>query len=357
MTVMEDVQEPATSKSQKRSNAWWDCLYTGKQIILKSHEWDFKNNKGPFELFFTSDELKKYIKSIELTRFTCRSVRFHYCDFEGEFVSNVSEGEITFAKCDFSSCDFGGTVWSGVKFNKCRFEKCSFTLSEFENCNFIDCKWEKISLSGTETKLPNTLVSNPNDFINAAYTNLDKIILTNNNTTPAYQKMRLESTKATFSRTLLKNAESHGNEDAFYNALKTHLNQSLKSRSRKSAFEVRQGKNITTNTLSLLAAWLEIILINITGTLNSWGKSIARPAVIGLLLTTFFGILYGFIDNDYKMGLIKGFDLTFLVGYTKHSDKTDPLGMQALYAVNAFFGLWWYAVLVPTIINRISRVN
>ncbi|MBJ2219588.1 anti-phage Hailong system effector protein HalA [Pseudomonas sp. MF7453] len=357
MTVMEDVQSPVTSNSHKRSMSWWDSLYTGKPLKLSSHGWDFTNNKGPFQLLFTAATLKNYTDSLELRRFSCRSISFDNCDFDGEFTSDVSNGDITFAKCNFSRCDFGGTVWRGVKFNECKFERCSFTLAEFEDCNFIECAWADITLSGTETKLPNTLISNPDKFISAAYTNLNKEILSRNNTNPSYQKMRLESTKATFSRTLLKNAESHGNEDAYYNALKTHLNQSLKSRAKKTAYELFLGKDIISNFWSFLAALLEILLINITGSLNSWGKSIARPAIIGLSLTLFFGLLYGYIDKNYATGIIKGFDITFLVGYTKHSNNDISQNMQVLYGVNAFFGLWWYAILVPTIINRISRVN
>jgi hypothetical protein len=214
-----------------------------------------------------------------------------------------------------------------------------------------------ITLSGTETKLPNTLISNPNDFINAAYTNLDKNLLHRNNTNPAHQKMRLEGTKAKFSRTLFKNAESHGDEDAYFGALKTYLNQSLKSKIKKSTYELIHGKRQFKHGINWFSAWLEIFLINITGSLNSWGKSIARPAVIGIILTLFFGFFYGYLDNNYRQGLIKGFDITFLIGYTKHSLTSESTNMQILYGANAFFGLWWYAVLVPTIINRISRVN
>ena len=76
--------------------------------------------------------------------------------------------------------------------------------------------------------------ADPAKFIGAAYTNLDKKILHRNSKTPGYQRMRLEGTKAKFSRTLLKNAENHGDDDAYYGAVQTYLNQSLKSKIQKS---------------------------------------------------------------------------------------------------------------------------
>lgn len=357
MTVMDDVQGQVASNSHKRSKSWWDCLYTGHDLNLTLHSWDFTNNKGPSQLLFTSSALNQYTEERELRRFSCRFINFDNCDFDGEFVGDISTSEITFKKCKFSKCDFGGSVWRGVKFSECTFDKCSFTLAEFQDCIFYECQWADITLSGTETKLPNTLISNPGSFIASAYTNLDKSVLNRNNTYPAHQKMRLEGTKAKFSRTLLKNAENHGDEDAYFGALKTYLNQSLKSKIKKSIHELLYGKKQFKHVLNWFSACLEILLINITGSLNSWGKSIARPTIIGLLLTLIFGLLYGYLQSDYKQGMIKSFDITFLIGYTKQSLTVDSAKMQLLYGVNAFFGLWWYAVLVPTIINRISRVN
>ena len=169
--------------------------------------------------------------------------------------------------------------------------------------------------------------------------------------------MRLEGTKSKFSRVLLKNAEGHGDDDAYYGAVKTYLNQSLKSKIHKAKYEFFNGQNKLKHGSNYLAAYFELVLLNISGFVNCWGKSIARPAIIGVVLTGAFGFLYGSMIDDFQKGLIKGFDITFLVGYTKYASSTDPVYLQLIYGVNAFFGLWWYAVLVPTLINRISRIN
>ena len=352
-----EVEALAITNSQKRSKSYWDSIFIGHTLKLKPHGWDFTNNKGPSQILFKSSELSDYIKNKSLRRFSCKSINFDECDFNGEFISEISKSEISFGKCNFSKCDFGGSVWRGVKFSECKFKLCSFTMAEFQDCIFYECEWTDITLSGTETKMPNTLVSNPGKFISAAYTNLDKKVLLKNSKTPSYQKMRLEGTKAKFSRTLLKNAENHGDDDAYYGAVQTYLNQSLRSKIQKSKYGLIHGKGIISHGMNFMAAYFELFLLNISGLVNCWGKSIARPAIIGIVLTFTFGLLYGFLSNDFQKGFVQGFDITFLVGYTKYADKTTPIYIEILYGVNAFFGLWWYAVLVPTLINRISRIN
>ena len=351
------AQQPVVSGSEKRGAAYWDSIYTGKNLQILFHGWDLKNNNGPSQLLFTSDTLLEFMREKSLRRFNCKGKNFEECDFNGEYISEAPRQEISFGKCTFTRCDFESSVWRGVKFSECRFDKCSFTLSEFQDCIFYQCEWVDITLSGTATKLPNTLISNPSKFINSAYTNLDKEVLSENKKDPDYQKMRLEGTKAKFSRLILKNAENHGDDDAYYDAVKTYLNQSLRSKIHVSIYEIKKKKGYFRQGLNLFAAFFELLILNISGTVNCWGKSIARPAIIGISITLLFGVIYGVMLSDLKLGLIKGFDITFLVGYTKHSEKTTPIYMQLLYGTNAFFGLWWYAVLVPTIINRISRVN
>lgn len=343
--------------SQKRSQSYWDSIFVGHTLRLMPHGWDFTNNKGPSRLYFKSSDLLDYVRLKSLRRFNCKAISFDECDFSGEFVSEIAKHEISFGRCNFNKCDFEGSVWKGVKFSECKFTRCSFTMAEFQDCIFYECEWVDITLSGTATKMPNTLVSNPDAFIGAAYTNLDKNVLRRNSTTPSYQRMRLEGTKAKFSRTLLKNAESHGDDDAYYGAVQTYLNQSLRSKIQKSIHEMWHGKGFFVHGMNFLAAYFELFLLNVSGFVNCWGKSIARPAIIGIVLTLAFGMLYGFMSKDYQKGLIQGFDITFLVGYTKYSDDQNSVRVELLYGLNAFFGLWWYAVLVPTLINRISRVN
>lgn len=334
--VAGSAENAVVTNSQKRSKSYWDSVFVGHTLHLTPHGWDFTNNKGPSQLLFQSADLSQYIQSKSLRRFNCKSISFEECDFNGEFTSEVSRHEISFGKCSFTMCDFGGSVWRGVKFSQCKFQRCSFTMAEFQDCIFYECEWADITISGTETKMPNTLVSNPYKFISAAYTNLDKKTLSIHSKTPSYQKMRLEGTKAKFSRTLLKNAENHGDEDAYYGAIQTYLNQSLRSKIKKSMYEITDGKASISHGMTVLAAYFELFLLNISGFVNCWGKSIARPAIIGIILTAAFGLIYGLMSKDFEKGFVQGFDITFLIGYTKYASTTNPIHIEFLYGINAF---------------------
>ncbi|MEH3675301.1 hypothetical protein POW18_23435, partial [Enterobacter roggenkampii] len=52
--------------------------------------------------------------------------------------------------------------------------------------------------------------------------------------------------------------------------------------------------------------------------------------------------------------IIKSFDITFLAGYTKHISNTDGLFKQFTILSNMLMGLFWYAVAIPSLINKIS---
>lgn len=52
--------------------------------------------------------------------------------------------------------------------------------------------------------------------------------------------------------------------------------------------------------------------------------------------------------------LIKSFDITFLAGYTKHVTSNDSLFKQCIVLSNMLCGLFWYAVAIPSLINKIS---
>jgi len=74
------MNEPVIT-SQKRKKSFWDCIFTGQNLALTPHGWDFTNNKGPDQLLFTSKDLQDYINNKSLRRFNCKSVKFKNCDF------------------------------------------------------------------------------------------------------------------------------------------------------------------------------------------------------------------------------------------------------------------------------------
>ena len=337
----------------KRNFAWWDCLYTNKNVQLKLGDWDFSNNKGPTKYKFEDASLTAFQKKIGKTgRISFWNVNFDTCDFSGAF----EHGEIKFKSCSFASCDFGSnSVWLKTKFNHCSFKNCSFTLAEFKDCFFYECSWENTTFNGS-TKLINTLVSDACGLINSGYTNLDIAVLEGQSVTPKHQIWRLEQSKAKLSRMLMQGGEYHGDDRAYYTGVRSYLTQAVKSSRSKAHFESENGPK---KKLNKILAWLssfELLILNLSGWVNNWGQSIAKPAIFGLGITLAFGTGYAWELNSINLGLIKAFDITFLIGYTKHSILDASILKQVIYAGNAFLGLWWYAIMVPCLVNRISRV-
>lgn len=52
--------------------------------------------------------------------------------------------------------------------------------------------------------------------------------------------------------------------------------------------------------------------------------------------------------------IIQSFDITFLAGYTKYVNARDDYGIQLICLTNMLLGLVWYAISIPTVINKIS---
>ncbi|WP_333992025.1 pentapeptide repeat-containing protein [Burkholderia cepacia] len=288
-----------------------------------------------------------------------KNFKFSNCDFQGNFTTM----DLSFTGCEFINTDLGYSNWKNIKFSRCKFIRTSFTLATFEQCQFIDCSWEEIGISGTETKLFDTTISNPWDFVLSAYTNTDKDVLKQHgNTNPAHQTMRLEETKVKLSRAILSSSERNSDDLVYYEAVKTYLTQSLHSRRVRAAYDRDTTKSTATKLKSIWVIALldtESTILKLSGSINAWGYSLARPALVGFALICIFALIYFLtgISSTAKLAAMTSFDVTLLVGYTKHASEQSTWPAQIVYGVNALLGLWWYAIFVPTVINRISRVR
>lgn len=348
---------PALKKRRnKRLTNYWDILYRpGSKDITEKYTWNIDNSNGPRSSICPS-----------VSRLKLSGASFSNCDFDGVFT------KLFFADCNFTDCDFA-SQWKYVKFSGCTFSRCSFTMTSFRNCKFSDCKWDKISVSGSETRLEYTVVSNPIDFIAATYTNLDAEVLKNNNKAISYQLYRHEHTKAKLSRRLFVNSQASSDEGIYYQCVKLYLIQSIDSKKYAVKHQIENGgggffKNMILRS-KLAVFSLERKIIKISGWVNGWGGSLVRPAALGLSIILLFSIIYNFELNgetikdvktfagSYWKSLIMAADVTFLFGYTKHLNVDTKLSVQFTGIVNAVLGLWWYAIFVPTVINRICRVK
>ncbi|PMS19152.1 hypothetical protein C0Z18_15195 [Trinickia dabaoshanensis] len=364
--------------SGKRKSSYWDPLYSESfRGIDRAFDWDISNVTGISYSECTAERLSIFVNKKKLTRWSAKGFSFENCDFRGNFISV----DLSFNSCQFLECDLGSATWKGVKFSNCKFSRVSLSLATFEQCQFIDCIWSEIGVSGTETKFFDSMISNPWEFVMSAYTNMDAgVLLQKGPTSPAHQRMRLEETKVKMARAVLSNNERNADDNVYYQAVKTYLTQSLISRRESAKFVLRSKDHPPTkeskakplkkvsSLWKVLQASLELSILKISGAVNEWGYSLARPALVGLMMIALFAVIYkqAGVTCDapdvigactWKLAFMTSFDVSLLVGYTKHAAEKTLWIPQVIYGINAIFGLWWYAIFVPTVINRISRVR
>lgn len=343
-------------RRNKRLTNYWDVLFKpGCKPIVEVYGWNIESSNGPKNSVCPS-----------VSRLKLDGASFSNCDFDGVFT------KLTFTNCNFVGCDFA-SQWKYVKFNDCKFSKCSFTMTTFRNCKFSDCEWSGISVSGSETRFENTVITNPIEFISATYVNLDPGVLKDNNKVASYQRYRHEHTKAKLARRLFENSQASSDEDIYYECVRLYLTQSINSKKYAVMHQIENGGGGFLRKLYLRSKRVvfsaEKKIINISGWVNGWGGSLVRPASLGLLMVLSFSVVYNmelhwnsvrsvetFFEGYWK-SLIMAIDVTFLFGYTKHLNSGDGLLVQFTGIFNALLGLWWYAIFVPTVMNRICRVK
>jgi hypothetical protein len=341
-------------QSYKRLKSFWDPIFSPATIIKFSFsDWNFLTTTGIKNTVFLAEK----INSTEGASIILSDITFTDCDFIGDF----SKHKIAFSGCKFTRCDFGRSYWRNSKFNNCEFNASSLSLVKFENCQFIECKWFSIGFSGNETRFISTWMTNPEEFVKSGYTNKDKNILNQFGTSPQYQVMRLEVTKSQIAKMMLKNQELLHDDKSYYNSIKIYLTQSIKARMAESSYEIKNGVGLKKlrSFFLFFSLWLDIAILSISGFINSWGSSISRPAIAGFIVSMIFTLIYYYlgVKPSFLSSAMASFDITLVAGYTKHSSTSSTHLAQFFYAVNLFFGLWWYAIMVPTVINRISRVR
>lgn len=343
----------------KRENNYWEPVYQPeKNEPSTEFNWGIEHNKGPTTLVCTATKLLEKIG--DQKSFHIPDIVFSSCDFSGDFRGP----RITFKDCKFQLCDFGRTKWVGVKFSKCLFEKTSLSTSTFEACDFLDCTWIDVGLSSLEMHMSDCVISNPENFINSAYTNTDEATLSQLSKSVSYQKYRLEKTKMKIARNLMTNLQSVGEDEAFYESVMTYTNQVIKSKISQDSYTLCHDRSSRLLVLIALfrlpALYLEQGMVLLSGRFNGWGGKLGRCFLLGLAIVIFFGWYYwliGALERNIPEGLLAALEITLLVGFTKFSTATSDFMVQLAFSMNMLLGIWWYAVFVPTLINRLSRVR
>lgn len=356
-SVKTDHAQKEPRVRDKRAKNFWEPIYDPTNAgAFPYSSWPQQDDKRREHVTLGNDAFSEAWDPDDKVVFS--DITFLKCDFEGDFTDYTP----TFKGCRFEHCDFGFSKWKRAKFKNCTFSACSLSIASFEECEFREGRFNQIGLSGNETFLQGTTFTNPADFIAAAYTCLDDNVLRAKRQSLEYQRMRLEGTKATIARSLLHSSGNHGDEAVYYDCVKLYQNLSITSRTMEARYKLSEkpgwDKSIA-NLAGLLTLRLEYFIINSVGWLNNWGASIAKPTLMGAFMIIAFSFLYWItsIKSTFLGALSASIDISLLVGFTKQASNSLPMGTKFAFTLNMILGLIWYSVLLPTVVNRISRIR
>lgn len=340
----------------RRIKVWWEPTYApGLHNTLTRGSWQLRDNAADQRLFTPNDFRSQVGQRPSKGHFN--GARFTWCDFSGKF--NTAAGS-SFTNCEFEGCDFGTSTWHNVKFTKCKFLKCSFSQSTWIESEFRACHWEEIGISGNETSLQNVYISNPADFVAAAYTNLDRPFLATKNATPEFQAYRLEETKATVSRNIFNNHKTVGDDATFYVAFSNYAKQYSKWLAVSAKWEFGRAKGFGKVLAAfkygsaLAEGWVNVLFGHIT----KWGSSALRP--LAHLLSSFiaFTVIYRlFYLNSFADSMMVAFDITSIAGFTRSVTKDTTGSLYTVCACNLVVAIMFYSAFFSVAINKISRVR
>ncbi len=345
---------PSAASRGRRTKNWWEPMFDANAPASFSvSDWNFSNNRGPRCTLFLAEKMP------DATTLVVKDIDFQDCDFQGTF-----ERKIVFKDCKFTRCDFGLSTFSRTKFSGCSFYASSFTQCTLENCEFRNCKYEKIFYSGNETQIPRTLIAEPYQFLFGACATVDSVP---QGKSRFEQRARFEETRSTIARALLANLHSEGSEDTYYAAVKASTLSENRARIARALIKINssasKGKSIISRAVSFLtgfasaiSAVVGMLILLVMGSLNGWGSSISRAMLVGVVAISCVAYRYHYRFNlPPEDAMVKATEIFFLFGYTNYA----KMGQEDFHLVfsNALLGLFWYAIAIPTISNRLTRAR
>lgn len=373
-----------------RKKCYWDVTYD-KNINLgqfKKAHLDAVN-----EMRNNGDHLKHYVIHISSTdsmqdqaipntkRLIIENAVFDVCDFLGD----NNNQKITFKNCEFRKVYFGHSVFNDVNFENCTFKKTSFALAKFSRCSFNEnCKFKKVSISGGKTVFEDTTILSSN-FIQNAYIYATQKYCEKRNLNIYEQEYRMYSSLVKLSRNIITSVTTIGDDDIYYDAIKTLFKLRIKEKESKIKLDSEQIINamknkkkrtkkvkgylkLSWNKLHCILFPVEKLILSSFGFINGWGNSFIRCIGFGFLIIVSYTTLYTYQSWDAQVtfgsffsllfeNYMKSLDVTLLVGYTKYTTPSDSLLSQFLLQSNMLLGLAWYGVSLPTLINKISMAR
>lgn len=340
----------------RRKSSYWEPFFAPNDVgkFLDGNWENFDHEQGPTRQIFRPSKLD-FIK--------IKLIYFKDCDFEGDFSST----RFVFDRCTFEACDFGLSTFRNAKFTDCKFVKTSFTQSTISDSQFRGCIFDSIGISGNETKLDRTIITNPGAFIRGASTNISHLP---DGISPFEQRMRLIETKSTLSRTILNNFLREGPDSSYYEAVKVSTLAECLAKAVPSLIFARRffrrsgrdrrvnlGLNLFTATITSTSAIAEFIILYAFGLLNGWGSSLSRTVFLGIVVFATFGLVYMAVaSTSFLSGFRMALEVGLLFGYTDHTKQEFPHASSIVFS-NAIAGLIWYIVAVPTVVGKLTRTR
>lgn len=278
---------------------------------------------------------------------------FQKCDF----ALLVQDSHIS--NCTFTSCRFNGSTWKNVKFSKCTFEKCDFSNARFDQCYFVDsCAFLQNSASAELFRMEGTAIS-ASAFISNLETNLKYF--------PEdqweFQKSRFCSTRAKISKTILSSTRNEADIDYYFQAYEQLIRCTLINQIERHRFDENTGSRNSLFILRTLPQRFEQVVIEVSGWLTNWGRSMVRPGVFFCATVCLFTAVYRFFEPSINFtgfrqigsACIEALNITLVAGYTAYFKSDACVTLQLLWLLNLLIGLFWYSLIIPVVTRRILR--
>jgi len=394
------------SKRDHRVKNYWDVNYDPNFDIESIESMTIRdiNEKNIKEIinkniYIGYDEIIKNDIRPDVNMFI-NNKSFRTCDFSG----NNGKKKITISNCNFEKCYFSFSEFNDVNFINCDFECCSFSQARFYRCFFDDnCSFYNISISGSTTLMVQTEIR-ASGFFKKIYEpyNEQSGLYKEKGLNKKEQIFRLNRSILKVSKKILESNKNCSNDDFFYDSVKNLFVKKLSDKKSSNSYRIEQlridlknkandvklkkNKEIIFRIKCFIkiiylyffkkpAFAIESIVMRVFGFINGWGSSLPRVFIFGVFILLMYTIIYMIMDggqvpiiNDsgeaknidvtsfyyFVSSLLKSFDVTFLAGYTKHITMYDSIFKQLTLLTNMLVGLFWYSVLIPTLINKIS---
>ena len=329
----------------KPRGQWWEITYEPSAPAFQAFKLRKESLNGHTGLHEQEVSTDKRTRALNTDRRD-----FRRCDF-----NHFELADASFANCQFEEIRFVKATFENVKFSRCDFTTCHFLNVSFTNCQFIGCTFSNISASAEHVHFDRTSI-NAEHFIAALRTNLDHIP---NGTSRPLNLHFFRHARAKIARELYISVRDEPDIDLSFSANKVHERALHRGRIASAIWKPQGKRLVSAGWKSRLVLFplrtVGYAIVEAAGFLTDWGRSPSRSLLfLALNVAAFAALYYQQANTDLNQAILRSLDCSLVFGYTKHGSTTDA-GASWTTFCNAFFGLCWYALLIPTLSRRVLR--